>query len=260
MKSGMKKVIICGGRLMLFAGDGGLRLPLEGEAGVPRGSGAFSFGGYVALPWPDADDIPDGFVWKGLRESWGVIGDEDFHAVSKAAELLNWDASERFCGSDGAPLGRSSEISKKCPVCGREYFPRLNPAVVALVTRGEEALLVHPRTLKGAVHALVAGFVETGESLEECVAREIREETTLEVDDIRYVGSQAWPFPCQLMMGFTARYRSGEVAFADGELTSGGFFTRDAIPDIPTRPSLSRRIIDMWLSGALPKGKGVKNF
>lgn len=253
----MKKIIIAGGRrLMLFVGEDGFRLPVEGEVGIPPEAETFVFGDYVALSLPDMEKVPEGCIWKGLRESWGVIQDEDYNAASKASELLNWNASERYCCNDGRPLERFSEISKRCPKCGREYFPRLNPAVVVLVTRGEEALLVHSRTLKGDVHALVAGFVETGESLEECVAREIREETTLEVGDIRYIGSQAWPYPYQLMMGFTARYRNGEVEFADGELTSGGFFTRDSIPAIPSMPSLSRRIIDMWLSGELPKNEG----
>ena len=97
--------------------------------------------------------------------------------------------------------------------------------------------------------ALVAGFVETGESLEECVAREVKEETDLEIQNIRYYGSQSWPFPHQLMVGFTAEYLSGEINFSDGELTSGGFFTRDNPPTIPSMPSLSRMIINAWLNG-----------
>ena len=110
---------------------------------------------------------------------------------------------------------------------------------------------MHADNFKRPFHALVAGFVETGETLEECVAREVREETTLEIEDIRYFGSQSWPFPHQLMLGFTARWREGEVRFADGELTSGGFFRRDALPELPTPPSLSRAIIDAWIEGKL---------
>ena len=135
-----------------------------------------------------------------------------------------------------------------CPGCGREFFPQLNPAIVVLVTKGEEALLVHAADFRRPFYALVAGFVETGETLEECVAREIREETTLEVEDIRYFGSQSWPFPHQLMLGFTARWKSGEIRFADGELTSGGFFRRENPPLLPTPPSLSRAIIDAWIN------------
>ena len=134
------------------------------------------------------------------------------------------------------------------PLCGAEYFPRLNPAIVVLVTKDDRALLVHSRNLKSGIHALVAGFVETGESLEDCVVREIKEETDLEVEDVEYFGSQAWPFPFQLMIGFTAKYKSGKIRFADGELSSGDFFTRDSVPPLPTLPSLSRRIIDAWIN------------
>ena len=121
--------------------------------------------------------------------------------------------------------------------------------MVVLVIRGREALLVHAASFRRPFYALVAGFVETGETLEQCVAREVREETTLEIDDIRYRGSQSWPFPSQLMLGFTARYRSGDLAFADGELTAGAFFSRDSLPMLPTPPSLSRALIDAWTRG-----------
>ena len=152
---------------------------------------------------------------------------------------------------------RATEISKKCGKCGREVFPSLWPAIVVLVIKEspdgdpskDEALLVHARTLsRPGVQTLVAGFVETGESLEECVAREVKEETSLDIEDIRYMGSQSWPFPHQLMLGFTARYRGGEIAFAYGEIAFGGFFRRDNLPELPTLPSLSRRIIDAWAS------------
>lgn len=232
--------------------DGSLRLPLEGEVALPDGCETFRFPGYTAAPLTDTVLRGEGIVESGLRESWTVIPHEEFTAAAKGAELLNWNASERFCARCGSPLQRATEISKRCPECGAEYFPRLNPAIVVLVTRGDEALLVHSKTLKTGIHALVAGFVETGETLEECVAREVMEETSLEIEDIRYLGSQAWPFPYQLMVGFTARYKSGEVTYADGELSAGRFFRRDEVPALPTLPSLSRRIIDSWIEGRLP--------
>ena len=146
-------------------------------------------------------------------------------------------------------MNYASEISLKCESCGREIWPQLSPAMVVLVTRndGNEALLVHAANFKHAdVHALVAGFVETGESLEQCVAREVKEETSLDIGNIRYAGSQSWPFPGQLMVGFTAEYKGGEIRLADGELTSAGWFTRENHPPLPSQPSLSRRIIDLW--------------
>lgn len=265
-------------KLILFRSDklvlmeepeGTFRLPFEGEVDLKLNEDEiFRFPGYIALQ--SGPILSTGFrelsgvlpVAKrmretGLRESWTLLPEADYAAAAKGVELLNWSASTRFCSRCGTPLHRATEISKKCAGCGREIFPSLWPAIVVLVTRSvgdkasdeEEALLVHARTLsRPTVQTLVAGFVETGESLEECVAREVREETSLEVDDIRYVGSQSWPFPHQLMLGFTARYKSGEMMFADGELTAGGFFRADELPDLPTLPSLSRRIIDRWAS------------
>lgn len=244
--------IIAGGEglVYLLESGGKLRLPPLSDSQIPEGAEKFQFPGFIAvapdkLKWRDGAGVAP----RNLRESWPLMEREDFEAAVKGIELLNWNKEERYCPSCGSYLYRHTKISKRCPACGKDYFPRLNPAIVVLVRRGEEALLVHARTLKGDVHALVAGFVETGESLEECVAREVKEETSLEIEDIRYVGSQAWPYPFQLMMGFTARYKSGGVAFADGELTSGGFFTRGNLPRLPSPPSLTRRIIDNWVQG-----------
>ncbi len=148
-------------------------------------------------------------------------------------------------------MRESSDISRKCTVCGREDFPNLSPAILVLVKRGEKALLVHARNFTRPMFALVAGFVETGESLEECVMREVREETSLEINNIRYFGSQSWPFPSQLMIAFTADYSSGDIIFADEELTQGGWFDRENVPLLPTLPSLSRRLIDAWLNNIM---------
>lgn len=185
----------------------------------------------------------------GLREAWQYLGDEKWKIEARRAELDHFFRTHRFCGSCGAEMKPASEISVKCPACGREDFPSLSPAILVLVKRGEEALLVHARNFSNPVYALVAGFVETGENLEECVSREVREETSLEVDNVRYFASQSWPFPSQLMVAFTADYAGGEIRFADGELTSGGWFSRNNPPALPTLPSLSRRLIDSWLRG-----------
>lgn len=262
--SGQVMLVEKHGRLIL-PDDTGLTISVPDAAGLfatlPDGTGhtmtvaddidIFRFQDYAAMPAEYAE-------WEGkevrlmnLRESWPRMDAVQYQAAVKGMELVNWAKGERFCAACGAKLRRHSEISKICPACGKEYFPRLNPAIVVLVKRGEEALLVHARTLKGNVHALVAGFVETGESLEECVRREVKEETALEIDEIRYLGSQAWPYPFQLMMGFTAAYKSGTLRFADGELTSGGFFTRQNPPVLPSPPSLTRRIIDCWVAGEL---------
>ncbi|MBD5303891.1 MAG: NAD(+) diphosphatase [Bacteroides sp.] len=187
----------------------------------------------------------------GLREAWNYMTEEGWKQEARKAELDYFFSTHRFCGTCGAAMQPSSDISLKCPACGREDFPSLSPAILVLIKRGEEALLVHARSFTRPVYALVAGFVETGENLEECVRREIREETSLEVSDIRYFGSQSWPFPSQLMIAFTADYAGGELRFADGELSAGGWFSRRNPPALPTLPSLSRQLIDAWISGKL---------
>lgn len=249
----MDELIIAGASHILLMSEGAtFRLPLENEVNLRGDAECFTFPGFMAYHIEAVKGKSAGIVEYGLRESWEHLPPEKYAAACKGAELLNWSAAERFCPRDGSPLTRASEISKRCPTCGKEYFPRLNPAIVVLVLKGEEALLVHASTLRNPeVKTLVAGFVETGESLEECVRREIKEETDLDVDDIRYFGSQAWPFPNQLMVGFTARYAGGELRFADGEITSGGFFSREEIPVLPTMPSLSRIIIEEWRKGNL---------
>lgn len=226
-------------------GDGSLRFPKPGEIALPEVT--FRIG--PALGFEPQGELPEGAEAVGLRESWSLLGDEKWALAAKAAELTLWWRTTRYCPHCGKPLERASEISKRCPGCGDEIFPRLNPAILVLIRRGEEALLV--RGPRRRFFALVAGFVETGESLEQCVAREVMEETSLRISDIRYFGSQGWPFPSQLMVAFTARYAGGELRFADGELCDGRFFRRDEVPELPTQPSLSRRLIDAWIEGKL---------
>lgn len=211
--------------------------------------------GKVALKGNDFASSETDAEWVELRESWIRLGDTKWQQAVRAQELANFHHAHRYCGYCGGKMEIATEISLECVACGREIWPQLSPAMVVLVTRkgGEEALLVHAANFKHAdVHALVAGFVETGESLEQCVAREVKEETSIQIRNIRYVGSQSWPFPGQMMVGFTAEYQSGELRLSDGELTSAGWFTRKNHPPLPSQPSLSRRIIDLWLENNLP--------
>ncbi len=211
--------------------------------------------GCVALNGNDFAHRSKDAEWVELREAWQRLGDAKWQQAARAQELSNFHRAHKYCGYCGGKMMESSEISLKCQTCGREIWPQLSPAMVVLVTRkdGKEALLVHAANFKHSdVHALVAGFVETGETLEQCVAREVKEETSLNISNIRYIGSQSWPFPGQMMVGFVADYESGEINLSDGELTSAGWFTRDSHPPLPSQPSLSRRIIDLWIEGNLP--------
>lgn len=230
---------------------------LRQTAFTPFGT-LFAVAGNLVASEAVSNYCPENFKWVELRESWKYLGDKLWALASKAAELIYWNQETLFCGRCGSVMTRVGEIEKRCGECGAERFPRLSPCVLVLVEKDDKALLVHNSNMRKGMHSLVAGFVETGESLEECVAREVKEETSLEVADIEYFGSQSWPFPGQLMMAFRCRWVSGSLKWADGELSGGGFMTRDDVQErlqksdlppfsLPSLPSLSRRLIDAWL-------------
>ena len=141
-----------------------------------------------------------------------------------------------------------TEISKRCENCGKEVWPQLATAVIVLIHKGDEVLLVHARNFQRDFFGLVAGFVETGETLEQAVERETFEETGIHIRNIRYFGSQPWPYPCGLMVGFQAEYDYGEIRLQHSELSAGGWFKKENLPDIPEKLSIARMLIDNWLN------------
>lgn len=187
------------------------------------------------------------YVMTGLRESHDLISPTCYQAAGKAREIIHWDETNRFCSACGTPLEQKEEIMKKCPECGKEVYPAIPAAILVLIRKGDALLLVHARNFKGTFNSLVAGFLETGETLEECVEREVKEETGLEVKNIRYFGNQPWPYPSGLMVGFIADYAGGEIRLQDEELSSGAFYTKDNLPELPRKLSLARKMIDWWL-------------
>lgn len=182
-----------------------------------------------------------------LRPSYYKLSRQLYLKAGKCAELLYWDKNTKFCGVCGAPMKMHTAISKCCIRCGKEVWPQLATAVIVLVHRGEEVLLVHAKNFKSNFMGLVAGFVETGETLEEAVHREVKEETNLEITNLTYFGSQPWPYPCGLMIGFNADYVSGEIKLQTSELARGSWFSKDNLPTIPEKLSIARMLIDSWL-------------
>lgn len=196
----------------------------------------------------EVDSVPTDLHPIDLRSSYDVLPFTDYLRAGKAAELIYWHNNHRFCSHCGSPLQSQTVISKLCPKCGKEWWPQLSPAIIVLIHRGEEILLVRSRNFKGTHWGLVAGFVEFGESVEECVMREVNEETRLTIANLRYFGSQPWPYPQGLMLGFTAKYISGELKIQQSELKEGGWFSIHHLPEIPKPLSMARRLIDNYIA------------
>ena len=184
----------------------------------------------------------------GLRPSFYKLSKELYLKAGKCQEILYWDKNTQFCGVCGAPMKLHTDISKRCTNCGKEVWPQLATAIIVLIHRGDDVLLVHARNFKGDFYGLVAGFVETGETLEEAVRREVMEETGLTITNLRYFGSQPWPYPCGLMVGFNADYVSGEVHLQRSELSKGAWFNKNNLPTIPEKLSIARKLLDNWFN------------
>lgn len=189
---------------------------------------------------------PAGFEFIELRATFGLLNKELYAKAVKCAELLHWHEHTRFCGVCGAPMTLQTSISKRCGACGNEIWAQVTPAVIVLISRGDEILMVKAHNFTGNYFGLVAGFVETGENLEETCIREIKEETGLEVKNFRYLMSQAWPYPSVLMVGFTAEYVSGELKLQQSELAAGGWFNINSLPALPPPAGAAYKMIEAY--------------
>ena len=187
-----------------------------------------------------------------LRDAFRDMTPDEKRDASRLAELEEWRLDNRFCGRCGTtmkPHDNPSERAFVCPSCGYTSYPKIAPAVITLVTKGDKVLLQRNTHYKGVVWSLVAGFVDAGECLEDAVRREIREEASIEVKDIRYFGSQTWPFPSNIMIGFRAEYASGELRPDGDEVIESGWFARECLPEIPRPGSIARTMLDVWMKG-----------
>jgi NAD+ diphosphatase len=197
---------------------------------------------------PDDGGAPDGARFLGLRSALSLLPADQAARVGRARQLLAWREQHRFCGrcGSGTELDQDGGVLR-CPHCGLQQFPRVSPAVIVLVHDGDRLLLGRAPRFPPGMYSTLAGFVEPGESAEETIHREIREESGVEVIDLRYFGSQSWPFPHSLMLGFHARYRSGEVRCHDDELEDVRWFAREALPELPPPISIARQLIEAYL-------------
>ncbi len=192
--------------------------------------------------------VPDGFSFTGLRDVFGHVGEDLFLAAGHAFQIVYWDRTHQYCSRCAAPADyASSERAKVCTRCKSVYYPKVSPAIIVAVKKGNELLLARNKQRKHNFYSVLAGFVEPGETLEECVIREVREETGIEVDNIQYFSSQPWPFPNALMIGFTADYAGGEIRVDGREIADAGWFTPDNLPEVPGPISIARKLIDAFL-------------
>ena len=197
---------------------------------------------------PAGADPADGAALD-LRMLYGRTTEVEWSIAGRAVQLVEWARTHRFCGRCGTPTELApGERAMRCPSCGLLSYPRLAPAIITLVTRGEEALLGRGVLFPVPMYSCLAGFVEPGETLEQAVAREVREEVGVTVRDIRYWGSQPWPFPHSLMLGFRAEWDSGEIEIDPTEIVDANWYRRDDLPMIPPGISIARRLIDAWLA------------
>ena len=184
----------------------------------------------------------------GLREAHAHIG-EDFWAIAgRASQIVRWRTDHRFCGRCSSGMEEQQhELLKRCPRCGFVTYPRLSPAVIMSVIKDDAILLGRAPRFPPGMYSVLAGFVEPGETLEQAVAREVKEEVDIDITDIRYIGSQPWPFPHSLMIGFTAGYAGGAIAVDHAELEDARWFTATDMPRLPPGFSIARRLIELYL-------------
>ncbi|MCX5813146.1 MAG: NAD(+) diphosphatase [Proteobacteria bacterium] len=196
---------------------------------------------------PDTCDAPEGTMFQGLWKLYGHLEESLYKVAVRAIQIADWDRTHQFCGRCGGQTTNREDIrAKECPNCHFIMFPRISPAVIVLVEHEDMVLLARAKRFQGDLYSVLAGFVEPGETLEETVQREIKEEVGIDVKDIRYFGSQPWPFPDSLMIAFIASYAGGRIKIDGEEIADAGWFKAGNLPEIPGNISIARRLIDWF--------------
>jgi len=242
--------------LVVWRDDGRLRVPNASEVEVVCGSSPAPASHYLGqldgvsvFAIASLELVPAPFEVVNLRGLFGDLDDALFAVAGRAIQIVEWAATHRFCGRCATPTELTAgERAMRCPACNLSAYPRISPAIIVLVRKGDLALLAHGARFPAPFYSTLAGFVEAGESLEETLVREVKEEVGIDVGDIRYFGSQSWPFPNSLMLGFFATWKSGDIVIAPTEIVDAKWFRADELPMIPPPLSISRKLIDVWLA------------
>jgi NAD+ diphosphatase len=246
--------VFSGTKLLVQRSDQGVRIPLHKSLdalplkilrkqylGIMNGCSCLS------AECEPHDPMPEDMQFQSLRRLYGALDEEMFWIAGRAFQITDWDRTHQHCGRCGTPTkNKTDERAKVCSACGTVSFPRMSPAIIVAVVRERKILLAHAARFPGAMYSVLAGFVEPGESLEECVRREVKEEAGVDLKNIRYFGSQPWPFPNSLMVGFTAEYAGGDIHMDGKEIVDAAWFAADALPMIPDKISIARKLIDWF--------------
>jgi NAD+ diphosphatase len=236
-------------------GGGPPRLPDPGELGPLVGArhflGTLGARPCYGAPLAPGAEPPAGLRFAGARSLFLTLEANLIAALGQAIAVVEWDETHRFCGRCAAPTEPApGERVRRCGRCDATFHPRVAPAVIVLVERGREALLARGPHFAPGVFSALAGFVETGETLEAAAAREIHEEAGVQIEGLRYFGSQPWPFGRSLMVGFRARYAGGDLRVDGHEIVEAGWFRADALPKLPSPLSIARRLIEAFVADA----------
>lgn len=195
----------------------------------------------------DTTNISSPFQFSKLRSLTGEIDDTLFNLGARALHLTSWNNTYKYCNKCGALLkNKEDERAKKCPNCGFVIYPKISPAIITAVIKDNKILLAHNANFPEKRYSVLAGFVEPGETFEDCVAREVFEETSIRVKNIKYFGSQPWPFPDSLMVSFICEYDSGEIKVDGVEITDASWYSADNLPNIPSKGTIARKLIDCF--------------
>jgi NAD+ diphosphatase len=213
-----------------------------------------------AAELPKDSAAPSGMAWEGLRALFSVLEDAQFSLAGRALQLIDWDRSHQFCGRCGTPtVLKPDERVRVCSACKLSAYPRVAPAIMAMVRDGRRVLLGRSPHFPPGMYSALAGFVEPGESLEQCVAREVGEEVGVQISNIRYFTSQPWPFPHSLMIAFVCDYAGGEITPQVGEIEAANWFDVLQLPKLPSKISIARRLIDAVVAEIVEEVGGKTN-
>lgn len=194
-----------------------------------------------------AKNVPEGFSFIKVRQLYGQVADACYAFMLRAFHIVNWLKTNRYCGCCcGSMAALADELAVKCAECGHVAYPRLSPAIIVAIVKDDKLLLARSNRFPPGRYSVIAGFVEPGESLEECVEREVKEEVGIAVTNIKYFGSQPWPFPDSLMIAFTAEWQRGIITIDNEEIVSAGWFSADSMPSLPGKESIARKLIDWF--------------